>query len=167
MRVSLSTFLLTILTTLASHAQLPDFTLDLRPLLDQHCYGCHNVGKVAGGINLEKYEDVGKLVEDGHIWLNVVKQIESGQMPPDTKPALSLHERDVLVEGISGILRNSLKEKNPGRVVVHRLNHTEYHYTILDLVGVDFDAAHYFPSDGSGGRASIILPRRCSSLPSN
>ena len=151
MRILLSTFLLCIAINLIGYAQLPDFTLDIRPLLDQHCYSCHNVGKVAGGINLEKYEDIGKLVEDGHIWLTVVQQIESGQMPPDTKPALSLHERDLLVEGISGILRNSLKEKNPGRVVVHRLNHTEYRYTILDLMGVDFDAAHYFPSDGSGG----------------
>ena len=151
MRISLSIFLLCVTIHLASYAQSPDFTLDIRPLLDQHCFSCHNVGKVAGGINLEKYEDIGKLVEDGHIWLNVVKQIESNQMPPDTKPPLSLHERDVLMEGISEILRNSLREKNPGRVVVHRLNHTEYRYTILDLMGVDFDATHHFPSDGSGG----------------
>ena len=156
MRILFFTFVLSVTPTLLSLAQPPPsdslgFSQVLRPLLDQHCFSCHNVGKVAGGINLEKYEDVGQLVEDGHIWLQVVQQIEAGQMPPDTKPALTLHERDALAEGIGRILRNSLKEKNPGRVVIHRLNHTEYRYTILDLIGVDFDAPHYFPSDGSGG----------------
>ena len=35
--------------------------------------------------------------------------------------------------------------------MIRRLSHSEYHYTILDLVNVDFDVRNYFPSDGSGG----------------
>ncbi len=135
------------------YAQEPalDFVEDIRPVLDQHCFGCHNVGKVAGGINLERYESEGHMVEDGHIWLQAVKQLQSGQMPPDSEPPLSPEEKELLVKGINDILVKSLKENNPGRVVIRRLNHTEYHYTVLDLLGVDFDAAAYFPSDGSGG----------------
>ena len=128
-----------------------DFINQIRPVLDKHCFSCHNVGKVAGGINLEKYENAGRLLDDGHIWLKVVKQVQSGQMPPDTKPPLNDAEYEILVDGINDILVSSLTENNPGRVVIRRLSHREYHYTILDLMGVDFDAQNYFPSDGSGG----------------
>lgn len=135
-------------------AQEPPVTFEehIRPVLDQHCFSCHNVGKVAGGINLEKYENAGHLIDDGEIWLKVVKQVQAGQMPPDDKPSLTPEEKTILVEGINDILISSLKENNPGRVVIRRLSHSEYHYTILDLTGVDFDAAHFFPADGSGGR---------------
>lgn len=134
-------------------AQEPEleFIQDIRPVLDKHCFSCHNVGKVAGDINLEKYESEGHMLEDGHVWLQVVKQLQSGQMPPDTEPSLSPEEKEILVKGINDILVKSLKENNPGRVVIRRLSHEEYRYTMLDLVGVDFDAQAYFPSDGSGG----------------
>ncbi len=128
-----------------------EFAQHIRPVLDKHCFTCHNVGKVAGGINLEKYENEGHMLEDGEVWLQAVKQVQSGQMPPDTEPPLSPEERDILVKGINDILVKSLKENNPGRVVVRRLSHEEYHYTILDMLGVDFDATAYFPADGSGG----------------
>lgn len=128
-----------------------DFIKDIRPVLDQHCFSCHNVGKVAGGINLEKYENQGRLLDDGHIWLSVVKQLQSGQMPPDTKPRLTDQEYEILVEGINDILVSSLTENNPGRVVIRRLSHREYQYTIQDLMGVNFDTHAFFPSDGSGG----------------
>ncbi len=128
-----------------------DFINQIRPVLDKHCFSCHNVGKVAGGINLEKYENAGRLLDDGHIWLKVVKQVQSGQMPPDTKPSLNDEEYQLLVDGINDILVSSLTENNPGRVVIRRLSHREYHYTMLDLLGVDFSAETFFPSDGSGG----------------
>ncbi|WP_277480042.1 DUF1592 domain-containing protein [Catalinimonas alkaloidigena] len=128
-----------------------DFIEDIRPVLDQHCFSCHNVGKVAGGINLEKYENQGRLLDDGHIWLKVVKQLQSGQMPPDTRPRLTENEYHILVDGINDILISSLTENNPGRVVIRRLSHREYQYTVKDLIGVDFDAEAFFPADGSGG----------------
>nr|WKN36515.1 DUF1592 domain-containing protein [Tunicatimonas sp. TK19036] len=135
-------------------AQEPPLSFEeqIRPVLDQHCFSCHNVGKVAGGINLEKYENAGHLVDDGEIWLKVVKQVQAGQMPPDNKPSLTPEEKTILVDGINDILISSLKENNPGRVVIRRLSHSEYHYTILDLTGIHFDATHFFPADGSGGR---------------
>lgn len=139
--------------TVFSYAQETDaaFVEDIRPVLDKHCFTCHNVGKVAGGINLEKYESEGHLLEDGEIWLQAVKQVQAGQMPPDTEPSLTPEEKEVLVKGINDILVKSLEENNPGRVVIRRLSHEEYHYTMLDLLEVDFNVQGFFPSDGSGG----------------
>ena len=63
----------------------------------------------------------------------------------------SASDRMALVDGLNAILQQSLKQQSPGHVVIRRLSHSEYRYTIQDLLDVDFDARAYFPSDGSGG----------------
>ena len=72
-------------------------------------------------------------------------------MPPKSEHALSENDYHTLVDGINSILQSSLKKRSPGHIVIRRLSHSEYHYTIQDLRQVDFDAKGYFPSDGSGG----------------
>src|SRR5207302_8598836 len=39
---------------------------------------------------------------------------------------------------------------DPGHVTAHRLNRNEYTNTIRDLLGVNFRAEKYFPTDDSG-----------------
>lgn len=128
-----------------------DYVKDIIPVLQKHCYTCHNVGNPKGGVNLERYEEEGRIIKDGQLWLKVVDQIKTKEMPPDTKPSLNEEDYHVLVDGINGILVKSLEKKTPGKVVIRRLSHTEYHYTVLDLTGISFDAKNRFPSDGSGG----------------
>jgi hypothetical protein len=134
-----------------SAQELYDYNKVLIPILDKRCYNCHNTGKTKGGVNLENYKEKDRLVKDGELWLKVVDQIKTRAMPPKSEGHLSEKEYTTLVEGINGILQTSLQEKNPGRVVIRRLSHNEYRYTVLDLLNVDFDAREYFPSDGSGG----------------
>src|SRR5438046_1435971 len=43
-----------------------------------------------------------------------------------------------------------LKNPDPGRVTVRRLNRVEYRNTVRDLIGVDFDADAAFPPDDTG-----------------
>src|SRR6476619_5039946 len=38
-----------------------------------------------------------------------------------------------------------------GAVALRRLNRREYHNTIRDLLGVDFNVSELFPNDGTGG----------------
>ncbi len=128
-----------------------EYEKDIIPVLKENCYSCHWVGDSKGGINLEKYEEEGRIIKDGQLWLNVIEQVKTQEMPPDTKPPLSEDDYHVLVDGINGILQKSLANKTPGKVVIRRLSHTEYQYTILDLTGVKFEAVSKFPSDGSGG----------------
>lgn len=140
------------LVAAASYSQDMDiFDTEIRPLMAKKCFECHNTGNVKGGVNLDNYKERERVVKDGQLWLKVLDQIKSRSMPPKTKAALSGDEYNLLVEGINDILESSLREKNPGHIVIRRLSHSEYHYTILDLVDVDFDARGYFPSDGSGG----------------
>jgi hypothetical protein len=124
---------------------------DIRPVLAKKCFECHNTGNTKGDVNLDNYKEVGRVIKDGQLWLKVLDQIKNRQMPPKTEPPLSEGEYNYLYDGINSILQSSLQQKSPGRVVIRRLGHSEYQYTILDLLNIDFDAKNYFPSDGSGG----------------
>jgi hypothetical protein len=124
---------------------------DIRPLLSTKCFDCHNTGNPKGGVNLDNYKEQARVIEDGAFWLKVLAQIKTRAMPPKTEPPLTADHYQKLVDGINTILQSSLQEKSPGHVVIRRLSHSEYQYTILDLVGISFDARSYFPSDGSGG----------------
>jgi hypothetical protein len=148
----LALVLLSIVSFVRIQAQeLHDYDKVLKPLLDKRCYGCHNTGKDKGGVNLENYQEKDRVISDGQLWLKVVDQIKTRAMPPKAEGVLSEKEYTTLVDGINSILQTSLQDRNPGRVVIRRLSHNEYRYTVLDLLNVDFDARNYFPSDGSGG----------------
>src|SRR5690606_1996355 len=123
----------------------------LRPLLDKRCFDCHNTGNPKGGVNLDNYKEQERVIKDGQFWLKVLDQIKTRSMPPSTEPPLPEYEFQVLVQGIDSVLQSSLRERKPGHVVIRRLSHTEYQYTILDLLDVEFDAKTYFPADASGG----------------
>ncbi|HET7180191.1 MAG TPA: DUF1592 domain-containing protein [Chryseosolibacter sp.] len=124
---------------------------DIRPVLAKKCFECHNTGTTKGDVNLDNYKEQGRVIKDGQLWLRVLDQIKTRHMPPKTEPRLSEHDYNFLIDGINSILQESLDKKSPGRIVIRRLGHSEYHYTIMDLVGIDFDARNFFPSDGSGG----------------
>ena len=104
-----------------------------------------------GGVNLDNYKEQARVIKDGQLWLKVLDQIRTREMPPKSEPKLSESEYNHLLNGINSILQTSLQQKTPGRIVIRRLGHSEYQYTVLDLLGINFDARDYFPSDGSGG----------------
>ncbi len=135
----------------ASAQEVVDYVRDLRPLLSSKCFKCHNTSVEKGGVNLDNYKENERVIADGQLWLKVLDEIKTRQMPPKSEAPLSVEVYDKLVSGINQVLQSSLRHRNPGHVVIRRLSHAEYRYTIQDLVGVDFDAKSYFPSDGSGG----------------
>lgn len=150
-RTIFSTIVLIFILTPTLCQDQESFEKKLRPLLSKKCFECHNTGNTKGGVNLDNYKEVGRIISDGQFWLKVLDQIKTRSMPPKTEKPLSEDEYHQLVTGINDILQSSLQQKSPGQIVIRRLSHAEYHYTILDLLKVDFDAQNYFPSDGSGG----------------
>jgi hypothetical protein len=134
-----------------SFAQDINYETQVRPLMALKCFECHNTGNTKGGVNLDNYKEADRVVKDGQFWLKVLDQIKTRAMPPKSEPALSEKDYHLLVDGINSLLQASLAQRSAGHVVIRRLSHAEYQYTILDLVKVDFDARNYFPSDGSGG----------------
>ncbi len=150
-RISLFTVLFFTICHVLMGDDQEDFKLKIQPILQENCQECHRTGDPKGGVNLELFESVDQIVQRGQLWLKIIHQIKTRQMPPDTKDPLTEDEYQTLVQGIDKILLNSLKSNNPNRIVVRRLSHAEYQYSIEDLFSVSFDAKSHFPSDGSGG----------------
>ncbi|MEO5600180.1 MAG: DUF1592 domain-containing protein [Cyclobacteriaceae bacterium] len=147
-------FLSVLLTFLMAGAYAQDtvsYENDIRPVLAKKCFECHNTNSPKADVNLDNYKEQARVIKDGQLWLKVLDQIKTRQMPPKNEPQLSEKEYHQLVDGINTILQSSLAQKSPGRIVIRRLGHSEYQYTIKDLLHIDFDARNYFPSDGSGG----------------
>lgn len=121
------------------------------PIFRKHCTSCHNAADKKGGLDLDLYYYVPSVISKGELFQNVVHQIETGEMPPPDKPRMSKEEKESIINLINGILDEALSSPDPGPSVVRRLSNREYAFTIKDLIGVDFDAMHFFPKDGSGG----------------
>lgn len=150
-RVSYITFLLFVVCSTSYGLDSVRYETDVRPLLQRKCIQCHNTNGPKGGVNIDNYKEQDRVIKDGQFWLKILDQIKTREMPPKQEPPLSDADYHQLVNGINSILQNSLKEKSPGRVVIRRLSHSDYRYSIMDLLHVDFNAKSYFPSDGSGG----------------
>ncbi len=139
-----------------AQAQEQDPIKKIRPILEVHCFPCHHDTKRSADISLKNIfmginDTKALIVRDGKVWMNVVKQVQRGDMPPKGEPRLTLEENETLVKAINEILYSSLNANNPGRVTMRRLSHTEYQHSIFNLVGVSYNAPAKFPTDASGG----------------
>ena len=127
------------------------FSEQVRPILEQYCYGCHGMGSKKGGVALDKFDDDAAAVNAPELWHGVLKNVRAGIMPPPGKPKPSADELKALEDWIK---RDAFKadptNPDPGRVTLRRLNRVEYRNTIRDLMGIDFRTDEEFPADDSG-----------------
>ncbi|HSI76487.1 MAG TPA: DUF1592 domain-containing protein [Lunatimonas sp.] len=136
----------------------------IQPIVEKHCFSCHHDTKRSGGISIKAFfmglEDQfeGRIVRGGKLWMHIMETVKTGEMPPAGEPNMTVEERETLLNSVNTILIRSLNANNPGRVVIRRLSHNEYQYSILNLVGVDYDAKSLFPADGSGGAGFDNFP---------
>ncbi len=136
----------------ASTALGGDFAKFVPAFFDQYCVECHGDKVQKGELNLQPLKTTASLLKERKLWLSVLNQVASGEMPPKKKarpvPA-ELAAFTSAVQAAMELAENSAKP-DPGRVTLRRLNRTEYANTIRDLVGVDFNPAEDFPTDDIG-----------------
>ena len=120
--------------------------------MKKHCVGCHGSTKPKADLSLHVYVDEATLLKDRKKWPDVLKMVESGEMPPKGKPRPTPAEVADFVNSVKGAFDRADKnaKPDPGRVTVRRLNKAEFNNTIRDLIGVDFNASEDFPSDDVG-----------------
>jgi hypothetical protein len=127
------------------------FADHVTPLLVNYCYDCHGDGFQKGGLALDDYTTVDEVKADRERWELVLRHVSHREMPPDDGPMPTDTERDTISRFIEQELYQlDPAHPDPGHVVLRRLNRAEYHATIRDLVGVDFDPTEDFPPDDSG-----------------
>jgi len=118
-----------------------------RATLDRYCVTCHNDRLKTASLSLEKL-DLATLSDHPEIWERVVRKLRAGVMPPPDirRPPLADYEalRDFLEAQLD---RTAASRINPGSVVLHRLNRTEYANVIRDLLDLDVDVTTLLPPD--------------------
>jgi mono/diheme cytochrome c family protein len=125
----------------------------VRPLLGKYCLDCHGPKKTKAKLDFTKFPDESSILRERRLWKRVLDQVAGHEMPPDDAPAKpSPAERERIAAYVEGIIERLApgEARNPGRVVLRRLNRVEYRRTVRDLLGVDFDPSEDFPSDDVG-----------------
>lgn len=125
------------------------------PFFEKHCVACHGPEKEKGDLRLDTLEvdffNTGALSK----WIEVMDNINLGDMPPEDEPVPSVEELAPVAEWIAKEIRNAGKvaRSTGGRVMIRRLNRTEYANTVRDLLKVDFlpgeGPVDLLPPDGS------------------
>jgi hypothetical protein len=129
-----------------------EFAESIRPVLVENCSACHNPNSARNRINFLKANTTADIESNRGLWRNVAAQLRNRTMPPvETK--LSEDDRLRVAAWIDNRLRQTACAVGDfaGAVALRRLNRREYHNTVRDLLGVDYNVSELFPNDGTGG----------------
>lgn len=138
---------------------------DLEPFLKDYCVRCHGEEKSEAGIDLSGPVTLTRLLQEHEIWLHVVEQIETEEMPtkgpyPSKEEIASVTK--TIGETVSHI--NWDDHHDPGRTTLARLTRTEYRNAVRDILGVDIQAGKFLTDDPEGNtgftndRESLSFP---------
>jgi hypothetical protein len=120
-----------------------------RALLDKYCVTCHSDRLRTANLSLQGL-DLTKVADHAEPWERVIRKLRAGVMPPPGLARPSLTEYEGLRDWLeSEIDRVAATKPNPGSVVLHRLNRTEYANVIRDLLDLRIDATALLPPDDS------------------
>src|SRR6266446_4980498 len=121
-----------------------------RALLDQYCVTCHNDKTKKANLTLEKL-DLTTAGDQPELWEKVIRKLRAGVMPPPGVRRPAVHDYEGLRDWLEAEIdrKAALRGANPGNVVVHRLNRTEYATVIHDLLDIEIDPAKFLPPDDS------------------
>ncbi len=120
--------------------------------LERYCLKCHSGEEPKGDLLLDKLaaqEPAAKLA----LWQLVLEKIESGEMPPKSKPRPPAEEARAAADWIHAQVATARAKQRAteGRVVLRRLNRVEYENTVRDLLGVEVNVRALLPEDSSAG----------------
>ncbi len=135
----------------ATNAGEAEYRQQIQPLLKKYCYACHAGGAKSGGVMLDGVSSYAALRQDRKLFQKVLKNMRSGIMPPAGMEQPTPAEKTRIAQWIkTQVYHIDPANPDPGRVTVRRLNRVEYHNTIRDLIGVEFDTQTEFPPDDAG-----------------
>ncbi len=147
-----------------------EFAAATGPIFGKYCVSCHGEEKQKGGVTVHDFGSVEDAFRKHGLLESIIDQVRSGDMPPDDEDLLpSDAEREQLVaelKKVSDRIRSGDVPQRAGRVTLRRLNRNEYHYTVRDLYGVDFNPSLGFPADGAGGEGFDNMADALFSTPS-
>jgi hypothetical protein len=113
----------------------------------QYCGDCHNADDYSGGLDLEGILDQ-PITAHAPEWERAIRRLRAGVMPPPGQPRPAAADYMALTEFLENRI-DQAATPNPGSVMLHRLNRTEYQNAIRDLIGLEIDTTTLLPADTS------------------
>ena len=117
-------------------------------VVSQYCVTCHDADVKKGDLDLDSLS-LGNVTQHSDEWEKVIRKLRARQMPPIGKDRPDDRRYDAVVAQLSATLdKAAAKNPNPGRIEsLRRLNRTEYHNAIRDLLALDIDVTTLLPKD--------------------
>ncbi|PYR38573.1 MAG: hypothetical protein DMF90_02845, partial [Acidobacteria bacterium] len=121
-----------------------------RSLLDSYCVGCHNARTKMAGLAFDQLDPT-RVGDNAQVWEKVVGKLRGREMPPagSRRPDEATY-RSAVASLEATLDRAAAAQPNPGRVVVHRLNRTEYTNAVRDLLALVIDPQTMLGPDETG-----------------
>ena len=112
------------------------FRTKVKPLLDAHCVDCHGPDIQKAGLRLDSLSDDLRDERVAATWVRQSDKIAAREMPPATRERPPEAEMKAATHWLRDTLHTTSleRQKKSGRVIVRRLNRTEYENTIHDLL---------------------------------
>lgn len=135
----------------ADEAAQRQFDTQFKPVLAKYCVDCHRGEKPKGNLRLDSIAANFADATAREQWTAVIERLEAGDMPPKGKPRPSEQEVQTLMAWLKPRVSaaDAAARAAQGRVVLRRLNRTEYENTICDLLGIKVKLKEQLPQDGS------------------
>ena len=121
-----------------------------RSLVDGYCLSCHSDRRRTADLSLEAI-NAQPLEAHSETWEKVARKLRARQMPPveGRRPDETAY-RTALASLESELDDLAAAHPNPGRTdTFRRLNRTEYHNAVRDLLALEVDVADLLPGDAS------------------
>jgi len=121
----------------------------VKAFLAKSCLECHGPEKAKGKFRVDQLDYALAAKGAQERWLAVREQVTTGVMPPKAKPRPEKAAVDAVADWIDARIAGAetARRASAGRVVLRRLNRTEYENTIRDLLGVDLSFQELLPAD--------------------
>lgn len=148
---------LTLLGAVLSHLEAPQvsaaesLTAQLKSLVQNHCTDCHGADTQQARLRLDTLATDLTDAAVARTWEKVFDKISAGEMPPKSTEQPPAE----LLKSVTRQLREELhqaslsRQREEGRVVVRRMNGTEYENTLHDLLGIKVPLRELLPEDSS------------------
>jgi hypothetical protein len=139
-----------------------DFQAGFRNFSAKHCVECHGPEVQRRQLRLDTLPLRLADKDTADVWMKILDRLERGEMPPKKNAKPPEQDVRVIVTALRQQLIKASRDRQllEGRVVLRRLNRTEYETTLHDLLGIDVALKDLLPDDNSAAgfdKVSAVL----------
>ena len=131
----------------ASAQERRAFETQLRQFVSQHCVACHGPEVQKRRLRLDTLPRTFDDKDVAATWVKVLDKVSRGEMPPKGEPRPPEKEARAVLAGLQRQLHEAslARQQREGRVVLRRLNRTEYETTLRDLLATPVEVKDLLP----------------------